>query len=95
MQVPEADLIVAVRGIRKLVVALDSIGFPLQDLLKDDELKKVIPKDLARKINSTASGIHTMLQKVEHSKRYKDAVFKLCNVSERRTFSLDDEDYNG
>lgn len=74
---------------------LDSIGFPLQDLLKDDEFKKLIPKDLAKKINVTASGIHTTLQKIEHSKRYKDAIYKLCSVSERKVFILDGDDDDG
>lgn len=92
MQIPDAELIVAVRGIRKLVVVLDSIGFPLQDLMKDDELKKIIPKDLAKKISTTASGIHNTLQNIEHSKRYKDAVYSLCNVTERKVFILDGED---
>lgn len=95
MHIPDVEIIVAVRGIRKLIVLFDSIGLPVQDLLKDEEFKKMVPKDLDKKINVTTSSIHTMLQKLEHSKRYKDAVSTLCDVSERRTFSLDEGDHDG
>lgn len=92
MQISDTDFIVAVRGIRKLIVLFDSIGLPTQDLMKDDDLKKMIPKDLDKKINSITSNIHNMLQKIEHGKRYKDAVYTLCGVSEKKTFSLNEDD---
>lgn len=90
----DAELIVAIRGIRKLVVALDSIGFPIQDLLKDKEMKKLVPKDIAKRLISITSDIHSILQNIEHSERYKDAVYKLCNVAEKKTFTLNG-DSNG
>lgn len=91
----DAELIVAIRGIRKLVVALDSIGFPMQDLAKDKDITKLIPKDMSRRISSLTSDIHSVLQKIEHSKRYKDAVYTLCSVTERKTFSLNGDSDGG
>lgn len=93
MQMPDADLISSVRGIRNLVAVLDSIGYPLQDLSNDKELSVLISKDLIKKIKSTASDIHSTLQKIENSKRYKDCVYRLCNIVEKKTFNPGD--YNG
>lgn len=90
----DAELIVAIRGIRKLVVALDSMGFPIQDLLKDKEMKKFIPKDVSKRLISIAADIHSALQSIEHSERYKDAVYNLCSVTEKKTFILNG-DSNG
>lgn len=84
----DAEFIVAVRGIRKLIVTLDSIGFPIKDLLSDPDAEKIIPKDLNKRISSMAAEIHKLLQDIEHSKKYKDTIYKICNVSERRTFHL-------
>jgi len=91
----DAELIVAIRGMRKLVVALDSIGFPIQDLTKDKELGKLVPKDMSKRLASVTSDIHSVLQKIEHSKRYKDAVYTLCNVAERKTFILNGDPDGG
>lgn len=92
MIMPDADLISAVRGIRNLIAVLDSIGYPFQDLAKDKDLSSIISKDLIKMINSVASEAHNTLQKIENSRRYKDSVFRLCNIVERRVITKGDYD---
>ena len=53
----DADLISAIRSIRNLVATLDSIGFPVTELCKDEELEEIIIKDLPDKIKSISSRV--------------------------------------
>ena len=78
LQVTDADLIAMVRQIRKLIIAMDSIGFPARLLYADDELSQLIPTGLPSKIVDVAFEIHDMLQEIENSRRYKDAIKQCC-----------------
>jgi len=73
-EVSSADLIAAIRQIRKLVVTLDAIGFPARSLYADEELSKLIPNGLSSKVVNIAYEIHNMLQELEKSKRYRESV---------------------
>ena len=79
----DADLISAIRNIRHLVATLDSIGFSVTELCKDEELEEIVVKDLPDKIKSMSSDIHAMIQRTEKGKRYRDAVQKLCTTKVR------------
>lgn len=79
----DADIISAIKHIRKLIVTLDAIGFPVNLLSNDEEISKMIPKNLPSKIINLASEIHIMLQKIEKSGKYKNAVKLLCEIKER------------
>lgn len=68
----DTDVISAVKNTRRLIVTLDSFGFPLEDLLKDEEISKCIPRNLYKEINTVATKIHKTLQCIEKSKRYKE-----------------------
>jgi len=81
--ISDADIITSVRSIRKLVTTLDSLGFPISDIIKDEEMAEEIPKDMPKKVAVLASEIHTMLQDIEKSKRYRDAIKRLCDIKER------------
>lgn len=91
----DAELIVVIRNIRKLIVTLDSIGFPIQDLSNDKDIINLIPKDMSKRIVEITSMIHSMTQKIEHSKRYRNAIYKLCSITEKKTFILDGGIKNG
>ncbi len=78
--IEDADLIGAVKNLRRLVSYLDSIGFPVKELANDHELIRLIPKDLQKQLISTSGSIHAMLQNIEKSDRYKQAVKNLCFV---------------
>lgn len=82
--VNDADIITSIRNIRNIVVALDSIGFPIEDILKDEEIAEEIPEDLPQRIINLSSEIHNVLQNIEKSKRYKEAVKNLCDIKERK-----------
>jgi len=79
----DADIISAVKHVRKLIVTLDAIGFPVKLLSEDDELSKLVPKGLPSKIVNLASEVHILLQKIEKSVKYKEAIKNLCEVKER------------
>ena len=79
----DADIITSVRSIRKLVVTLDSLGFPISEISKDKEIVDEIPDGISEEISSIASKIHSMLQNIEKSKRYRDAIKHLCEIKER------------
>lgn len=77
----DADIISAVRKIRQLVTTLDSIGFPVHELSEDEDLTRVVnKKKIEKRITDLSSDIHLLLQRVEASKKYKDAVANLCRV---------------
>lgn len=78
----DADIIGAVKHIRKLIVTMDAIGFPVKLLAEDEELSKFMPKNLPVKVVNLAGEVHIMLQKIEKSSRYKDAIKRLCEVKE-------------
>lgn len=79
----DVEIITSIRSIRRIVNTLDSLGFPVNDIIKDEEMAEEIPADMPDKIVNLASEIHTMLQNVENSKRYKDAVRRICDIKER------------
>jgi DNA-binding transcriptional MerR regulator len=80
----DVELITAIRSLRKLIVTLDSIGLPLKELVSDEEIATMISKDLSKNLKKVASDIHSALQKIEKSKRYKDAIMLYCDVKVRK-----------
>ena len=78
-----ADIIATVRQLRKLVSTLDAIGFPAKSLYIDEELSRLIPKGLPAKIVEVTFDVHTMLQEIEKSTKYREATKQLCNIKER------------
>lgn len=81
MNMNEADIIGYVRSLRKLVAILDSIGFPIFELSKDEELGKLITNKLILNTNITTDNIHKLIQRIEKSKRYKEAVRNMCGLT--------------
>jgi len=79
----DADIISCVRRLRRLVVTLDSIGFPIRELLTDEDIGKLVNKKLPDKVLSTSSDVHFLIQNIEKSKRYKDAIQNLCGIKVR------------
>ncbi|KKM04808.1 hypothetical protein LCGC14_1760550 [marine sediment metagenome] len=79
----DADIISHIRNLRKLVVTLDAIGFPINEFSEDEELSKMVSVKLPKEITNTSTKIHQFIQKVEKSKRYKEAVKNLCGVKVR------------
>lgn len=79
----DTELIVAVRRMRQLVTTLDAVGYPVMELAKDDEISDIMSDDLHTKIIKTAKEVHVSLQDIEKSKRYKDAIKRVCNIGER------------
>lgn len=79
----DADLISSLRRLRKLTSTLDSIGYPVRELSQDEELKDLISEDLYERIVNVSQEIHSTLQNIERSKRYKGAVVRLCNIKMR------------
>ena len=79
----DVELITAIRNLRKLVAVLDSIGLPFKDLSQDHDIAILLSKDLNKNLKKVAADIHSTLQKIEKSKRYKDAVMAYCNVKVR------------
>jgi hypothetical protein len=69
-----ADLISSIRTMRKLVSTLDSLGMPLKELRKDEDLGKLVPKTLFDRTIKISGDIHRVLQRIEGSKKYKNAV---------------------
>ncbi len=61
----DVDIITSIRSIRKLIVTLDSLGFPISEISKDEEISKEIPDEISKDINKIAGRIHTMLQNIE------------------------------
>ena len=80
--VPNIDIIASIRSMRKMIITLDSLVLPISELVKDEEIAKNIPKNLDVEIIATTTKIHVMLQGIEKSKRYKEAVKNLCDVKE-------------
>ena len=74
----EADIISAVRQMRKLVMTLDSLSLPVQLFQSNPELSKLLPKNLHHHIIDVAKDTHICLQKVERSQIYKDAARMFC-----------------
>ena len=72
-----ADLISSIRIIRKLVSTLDSLGVPIKELREDEDLNKLVPKTLFDRTIKVSGDIHRVLQRIENSKRYKNAVKQL------------------
>lgn len=70
----DADIVASVRQTRKLLVVLDSIGFPIKNFYLDPELTHLIPKGLPSKIVNVAATIHHMLTVIEKSQRYRVAI---------------------
>lgn len=79
----DADIIVVVRRLRKLVSTLDSIGFPIKELSEDEDLSQLVSNNLHTKVIKVSGEIHNTLQNIEKSKKYKDVVKRLCNIKER------------
>jgi len=82
MKINDADLISILRSLRRLTATLDSIGYPARQLEEDDELATHLPRGINNKITGVASDVHNMIQKIENTKRYKDAVRQLCGIKE-------------
>jgi hypothetical protein len=78
--VKDADIITAVRRLRRLITTFDSIGFPVKSFYDDDELSDLIPDGLPSKIVDVSSDLHIMIQDIEKSKAYKDAIKRLLAV---------------
>ncbi|MCK5602817.1 hypothetical protein KAR91_13130 [Candidatus Pacearchaeota archaeon] len=79
----DTELIITIRSIRRLVATLDSIGFPIKSLVLDPDVNEMIPDGLHKRIVSVSTDMHGVLQTVEKSKIYKDAIKRICNVKER------------
>jgi hypothetical protein len=79
----EADIIAAVKQLRRIVTTLDTIGFPTKMLSEDDDLGPLVPKGLPAKIVNVAGDIHHMLVGIEKSQKYKNAIKNLCEIKER------------
>jgi hypothetical protein len=79
----DADIISHVRNLRRLVSTLDSIGFPVEEIINDPEFIKMFSKKLPDSINKVSSNIHLLVKRIEKSKRYKEAVKNLCGVKVR------------
>jgi hypothetical protein len=79
----DADLITTIRSVRRLVATLDSIGFPIKNLVADPEISELIPDGLHKRVVDVSMEIHSALQVVEKSKIYKDTVKRVCNIRER------------
>jgi len=79
----DADIIVIVRQLRKLVATLDSIGFPAKSLYADEEMSLLIPSGLSSKLAGVTVDIYTLLQNIEKNRKYRDAVKQLCVTDER------------
>ena len=79
----DADVIAAVKHLRRIVTTLDAMGFPVKLLSEDDDLKSLVPKGLPGHIINVASDIHHMLVNIEKSSKYKTAVKNLCEVKEK------------
>lgn len=77
----DADIISSIRSLRQLVSTLDSIGFPV-DVIDDSELNRLVPKTLPGKVKTVSSNIHGLIQKIEKSKRYKEAIKNLTSGDE-------------
>ena len=76
----DADLISSVRKLRRLVSTLDSIGFPIHELAEDGDIARLVGKKLPNKVLSVSTDVHNLLQNIEKTKRYKEAVKSLCSV---------------
>jgi len=77
-----ADIIVIVKQIRKLVVTMDAIGFPTKLMASDEELSKILPKKMLDRIINLANDTHIMLQKIEKTNKYREAIKMLCKTKE-------------
>ena len=77
-KIDNAEFISIMRQLRKTVANLDTIGYAVDQLLEDEELVSIIPHKIADRVIHTTGEIHNMLQKIEGSKRYKDATNMLC-----------------
>jgi hypothetical protein len=82
MKMNDADLISTVRAMRRLTITLDSIGYPARQLEEDEEIATHLPKGINAKITGVAADVHNMIQKIENTKRYKDALRQLCGLKE-------------
>jgi len=76
----DAEIISCIRKLRRLVVTLDSIGFPIRELLTDDEISRLVHKKLPDKLLGVSSDIHLLVQNIEKSKKYKDAIQNLSGI---------------
>ena len=82
LPISEADLIAIIRSLRHLTATLDSIGYQTKQLEADEELAAHITRGINSKITGVATDIHNMVQRLENTKRYKDAVRQLCCIKE-------------
>ncbi|MBW2149861.1 MAG: hypothetical protein JRI22_22960 [Deltaproteobacteria bacterium] len=80
----DSELVAFICSMRKLVVTFDTIGFPVSELSKDREISKMVRKDLPKRIRSVAADVHSMLQKVEQSKKYKTIILKYHDALTRK-----------
>jgi len=78
----DADIISHVRSLRRLVVTLDAIGFPVHELDNDVEFNKQILVSLPKDISKISYRIHQLVQNIEKSKRYKEAIRNLSGGDE-------------
>ena len=85
-KINDADLISIIRQLRQLTITLDSIGYPTRQLEDDEDLAHLLPKGINSKITSVASDVHNMIQKIENSVRYKEAIKQLCGLREEAEY---------
>lgn len=78
----DADIISHVRSLRKLVVTLDALGFPIHELENDVEFSKYVLKRLPKDISKVSFRIHQLVQNIEKSKRYKEAIKNLSGTGD-------------
>jgi hypothetical protein len=79
----DADIISHIRNLRRLVATLDAIGFPIQELINDQAYTKLVAAKLPKYVTKASVGIHQLIQNIEKSKRYKEAVKNMCGVKVR------------
>lgn len=90
----DADLIAAIRNMRKLLFSCDSIRFYHDKMVDDSDLKLYVPDTLAGALKNMADDLALALTNLEKSSRYKSAVFNLqYNPDAYRDLHDDDEDY--
>lgn len=69
----EADLISAVRNIRRLLALFDSLGYSSIELyMADEKFKSLIPEGILNDIKMTTAKLHLLLQNLEMTKEFRE-----------------------
>jgi len=79
----DAEVLSCVRRLRRLVVTLDSIGFPVRELVEDEEIGKLVKDELPNQILNVSTEVHLLVQNIEKSKKYKTVIQNLCGLKLR------------